>query len=342
MLSMIEAAYQILKNGATPMHYREIIRQALEQQLISTQGLTPEASLVSAISRENSKHSNRGEIPRFELQGEGIYGLAEWKPVGIVRSINDIKRATRKALHERITSMPPELFEKLIGSLLEKLGFQEGTVRVTGRSGDGGIDVIGVMNIEDITELEVAVQVKRISRNVPPEKIRALRGALMPNQRGIFITTSKFTSQAEQEACAAGKVPISLVDGEQLLDLLFVHEIGVISQQHKIYEIEADYWKEIPAASSTIMSSNNSRIVPRLIKIQYPLAIFAHYQELSIDASLLADGQVIVDQEHFGSLSAAGMAVTRWKSCNGWRFWKFMNPLDGQECLVDVLRKPES
>jgi len=238
--------------------------------------------------------------------------------------------------------MPPALFEKLIGELLIALGFDDNTVQVTGRSGDGGIDVVGVMDIEGVTRIDVAVQVKRVARNIVPEKIRALRGSLMPNQRGIFITTSDFTSLAEQESQSAGKVPISLVNGEQLLDLLFRHQIGVVSQQHTVYELAADYWAEIPTATPTMTSIQNNRTSSKQIRIEYPLAIFARYHGAQIEAMLIEDGQVIIGNENYGSVSSAGMAVTGWKSCNGWRFWLFTSPIDGREYLVDVLRRPDN
>lgn len=338
-LSMADAAYQILREAREPLHYAVIVNLMLAQELIQTRGLTPGASLLAVILRENGTRTNRGELPRFDVLGNGVYGLVEWRPVGIERRIQEINHSTRDELRRLVSSMPPKAFEELIGELLIAIGFDETTVEVVGRSGDGGIDVIGVMDIEGVTRIEAAVQVKRVKSNVSPEKITSLRGSLTPNQRGIFVTTSGFTRQAVYEATATGKSPISLVDGEQLLDLLFKHMIGVNGQQHIIYEIDADYWPEAPAKTAPIITPQNNRI-KKTVPVSYPLEIFVRYKGNTITGSLLDSGRVVLDGETYNSVSSAGMAVTGWKSCNGWSFWMFINPVDNQEYLIDVLRNP--
>jgi restriction system protein len=336
-LSMVDAAYSILKELGTPAHYTEIIEQAISRNLIRTSGLTPGASLIAVISRENAARTNRGESPRFDVLGSGMYGLVEWRPVGIERRIQEINRATREELRRRVTTMSPGAFEELVGELLIAIGFDEDTVKVTGRSGDGGIDVVGVMEIEGVTRLDAAVQVKRVKANIPPDKITSLRGSLMPNQRGIFITTSRFTKQAIYEATAGGKSPISVVDGNQLLDLLFKHKIGVLSQQHTIYEIDTAYWPEAPSSTAPAVSTDRHGRQER-IPINYPLRIYARYHNQIIEAELLESGQVIVNGQTYNSVSAAGLAVTGWKSCNGWRFWLFIDSAENVERSIDVLR----
>jgi hypothetical protein len=266
-----------------------------------------------------------------------MYGLVEWRPVGIEGRIQEINRATRGELRTRVTTMTPGAFEELVGELLIAIGFDEDTVKVTGRSGDGGIDVVGVMEIEGVTRLDAAVQVKRVKANIPPDKITSLRGSLLPNQRGIFITTSKFTKQAIHEATAGGKSPISIVDGDQLLDLLFKHTIGVVSQQHTIYEIDATYWPEAPSSTAPAVSTDHHSKLGR-VPIDYPLRIYARYHDQIVEAELLESGQVVVNGQTYNSVSAAGLAVTGWKSCNGWRFWLFVDPAENVERSLDVLR----
>jgi hypothetical protein len=222
--------------------------------------------------------------------------------------------------------------------LLITIGFDEETVEVTGRSGDGGIDVVGVIEIEGITRLDVAVQVKKVNRNISPDKITALRGSLFPNQRGIFMTTSDFTKQAVEEANAPGKSPISLVNGEQLLDLLVEHKLGVNATNHTLYEIDPDRWPEPPSPELTTVSG---RVSKQTIPVSYPLPIFAYYRGLQITGSLHSTGEVECEGVLHSSVSSAGKAVTGWKSCNGWRFWYFIDPLTGQETLLDVLRASE-
>ncbi len=337
MISKVEAAYQILTEIGTPQHYTDILNLAVERGLINTRSLTPGSALISSIVQDTAKRMSRGELPRFDQMGNGVYGLTEWRPVGIERRIQEINQATREELRDLIANMPPSAFEELVGELLIGIGFDEDTVEVVGRSGDGGIDVIGVMDIEGVTRIDVAVQVKRVRNNIPPDRITSLRGSLMPHQRGIFITTSYFTKQSIQEATASGKTPISLVNIEQLLDLLFKHSIGVSSKAHTIYEIDDDYWPEIPNPTAPIVSATSQKVLGQ-VPINYPLPIFASYRQNTVEAILLETGQVIVNGDTHSSVSAAGIAVTGWKSCNGWRFWSFVNPSDSQSYSIDVLR----
>ncbi len=337
-LSMADAAYKVLRETGQPLHYAYIVNELITNGLISTRGLTPGASLLSIISRENAARLSRGELPRFDALGDGVYGLVEWRPVGIERQIQEINRTTREDLRERLTKILPKDFENLIGELLISLGFDEETVEVIGRSGDGGIDVIGVMNIEGVTRIDAAVQVKRVKSNISPERITALRGSLLPNQRGIFITTSNFSRQSRQEASAIGKSPISLVDGDQLLDLMLKYEIGVKSKKHVVYELDSEYWPEAPASTASIIAPISHKTISTVL-VTYPLDIYVHRDGTVITATLLETGQVVLNGQTYSSVSSAGIAVTGWKSCNGWSFWMFVNPVDSNEYLIDVLRK---
>jgi restriction system protein len=339
-LSMADAAYTILKESNEPLHYAFIVNQMISRGLVSTKGLTPGASLLAIISRENSKRVQSGDLPRFEPLGDGVYGLTEWRPVEIERRIQEINHTAREELWDRISKMPPKAFEEMIGELLIAIGFDEETVEVTGRSGDGGIDVIGVMDIEGVTRIDAAVQVKRVKNNIPADRITALRGSLLPNQRGIFITTSNFTKQAIQEASAVGKSPISLVNIGNLLDLCFKFDIGVKRQEHTIYEIDSEYWPESPSSTAPVISPINQKILKQ-VSVNYPLEIFVRHKGQKVEASLLETGQVVLNGQTHTSVSAAGIAVTGWKSCNGWSFWMFINPGDGAEYLIDVLRSPK-
>jgi restriction system protein len=340
-ISMIEAAYQILQEAGEPLHYAYIVNQMIGRGMVSTRGLTPGATLLSIISRENAARTSRGELPRFDLLGDGVYGLTEWRPVGIERRIQEINQNTRDELRHRISTMPPKGFEVLISELLVAIGFDGETVEVVGRSGDGGIDVIGIMDIEGVTRIEAAVQVKRVKANIPGDCITSLRGSLTPNQRGIFITTSSFTRQAVGEANAPAKSPISLVDGLKLLDLLLKHNIGTNQKQHTIYEIDTEYWSEAPSDVAPVISSSTQKVL-RQVRVSYPLPIFVRFKDKIVDALLLETGQVVLDGQTYNSVSGAGMAVTGWKSCNGWSFWMFVNPDDNKEYLIDVLRSPEN
>ncbi len=62
---------------------------------------------------------------------------------------------------------------------------------------------------------------------VVPHHIREFQGALGPFDRGIFVTTSVFTQQAEKQASSPGCKPIDLIDGERLTGLLVQYKVGI-------------------------------------------------------------------------------------------------------------------
>ena len=134
----------------------------------------------------------------------------------------------QEGLLERIRSLSPQGFERLIGIILRAFDFRQ--VKVTGRSHDGGID--GTFE-NPIVCLQLAFQAKRygMTNIVRAPAIREFRGALVASQQagGIFITTSSFTDEAEMESVLPGP-KIALLDGLQFVDLLIQKEIGVKPQ----------------------------------------------------------------------------------------------------------------
>ena len=84
-LSFTDAAERVLEHTSkkSPLHYRDITKAALEQRLISTAGLTPEATLYAQVLTEIKRQQQRGETPRFVKHGKGMVGLSRWMPSGL-------------------------------------------------------------------------------------------------------------------------------------------------------------------------------------------------------------------------------------------------------------------
>jgi restriction system protein len=236
-ISFTDAAERVLAAAPQrrPMHYREIAAKALELGLVSTTGRTPEATMYSSILQEMQRYRKRGEEPRFHMHGKGVIGLAKWMPRGLPKTIEDHNRKVRADLRNTLHTMPPGDFEALIGQLLAKLGFNE--VRVTGRSGDGGIDVRGTLVVGDVVRTRMAVQVKRWKQNVQSPIVQQVRGSLGAHEQGLIITTSDFSPGARTEASRADAVPVGLMDGEQLVRLLVENEIGVRRTRYDLIEL---------------------------------------------------------------------------------------------------------
>ena len=127
---------------------------------------------------------------------------------------------------ELLLALAPSGFERFCQRLLREAGFQN--VVVTGRSGDGGIDGMGILQVNSLVSFKVLFQCKRYVNTVTPEEVRGFRGAMMGRaDKGIILTTGGFTSAAKKEAIRDGVPPIELVDGEKLVDLLEELEIGL-------------------------------------------------------------------------------------------------------------------
>ena len=143
----------------------------------------------------------------------------------------------RESLRELLLDMDPYAFEHLVKRLLEEMDYQD--VEVTSPSGDGGVDVIA--NIElGITSVREVVQAKRHRRTIQRKDLDALRGSLYRFNavRGTIITTSRFSKGTRQEAFAPGAAPITLIDGDKLIDLMIEYGIGVRKKTVDVLEVD--------------------------------------------------------------------------------------------------------
>lgn len=147
----------------------------------------------------------------------------------------------RAALIDKLRSLPAASFEKLCQRLLRESGFQQ--VEVTGRSGDGGIDGKGILQVSPLLSFQVIFQCKRYSGSVSPSQIRDFRGAMMGRaDKGIFLTTGTFTAEARKEASRDGVPPIELVDADKLVKMFEDLELGLIPKT--TYDLDHEFFDE--------------------------------------------------------------------------------------------------
>jgi len=140
-----------------------------------------------------------------------------------------------------LKSISPNGFERLCQRLLRESGFEQ--VRVTGRSGDGGIDGHGILQVNPFVSFNVLFQCKRYQGTCSSSIIRDFRGAMMGRaDKGIIITTGTFSLDAKKEARRDGVPPIELVDGEKLIDMFELHELGL--KPRKTYDIDFKFFEE--------------------------------------------------------------------------------------------------
>jgi restriction system protein len=125
-------------------------------------------------------------------------------------------------------------------TLLREAGFEN--VTVTGRSGDAGLDGIGLLQVNPFVSFKILFQCKRYKGAVNPSQVRDFRGAMAGRaDKGIILTTGTFTPAAQEEAVRDGASPIEIVDGEKLLDMFEKVEPGV--KPKTTFELDRDFFK---------------------------------------------------------------------------------------------------
>jgi restriction system protein len=144
----------------------------------------------------------------------------------------------KEQLLDQLMSMPPDNFERLAQRLLREADFD--SVNVTGKSGDGGIDVLGVYRL-GLVSFPAFVQCKRYHGSVRASAVRDFRGAMAGRgDKGLLITTGTFTADAKREATRDGAPPIDLIDGDRLCDLLKQYELGVDTRTRTVEDVQIE------------------------------------------------------------------------------------------------------
>lgn len=161
------------------------------------------------------------------------------EPIEIIEEL-----AWHQQLHKLLLSLDPAAFERLAQRLLRESGFVQ--VQVTGKSGDGGIDGVGIARINGFLSFHVLFQCKRYQGSVSAGHIRDFRGAMQGRtDKGLFITTGTFTRDAIKEATRDGAPPIDLIDGEQLVQRLKELGLGVKIEMVESIEVDINWFAKI-------------------------------------------------------------------------------------------------
>src|SRR6266581_1320832 len=267
---------QILKQSGGSATTSEVIDRAIELLQI------PESEQEVALKNGQSRVRNQVQWARLylvragylESSRRGVWSLTEKgtetdltriDPYEVFQSVQKEPRAEKKKQQQdepfiderdesateptdyksellaRIKSLPPNGFERLCQRVLRESGFQE--VVVTGRSGDGGIDGMGVLQVNPFVSFNVLFQCKRYQGSVTPSQVRDFRGAMAGRaDKGIMMTTGTFTVEAKKEARRDGAAPIELVAGEDLVKLFEDLELGLLPR--RTFEVDRKFFDE--------------------------------------------------------------------------------------------------
>ena len=197
----------------------------------ASSNLTPEE--VQAMFREVHLR-----LSKRKLEGEENDGQTDPEEVS---EDSVVPSDYRRELLATILALSPGGFERLCQRLLRESGFQQ--VEVTGKSGDGGIDGVGILRVNPLVSFKVLFQCKRYTGAVSTSVVRDFRGAMQGRaDKGIIITTGQFTKDARQEAIRDGATPIELVDGEKLIDMFADLQLGLIPRQD--YDLDETFFTQ--------------------------------------------------------------------------------------------------
>lgn len=202
-------------------------------------------SLIKEVQAQSTKPTNRND--RIAPQQTSTPSVIIRKKISqqeedVTESLPPPEQTNyREELLEIILTISPTGFERLCQRLLRESGFQE--VTVTQKTGDGGIDGIGILQVNPFVSFKVLFQSKRYSGSVSAPQIRDFRGSMMGRaDKGIIITTGSFTADAKREAIRDGVPPIELVDGEKLLNLFEQLELGL--KPRTTYDVDRGFFDD--------------------------------------------------------------------------------------------------
>ncbi len=210
---------------------------------------------------ENPSHINRKYLTKYpafntfinkktasQKQIDDISSSHDTPTEILKKSYEDTKNKVQSEIHDLIMNSSPKFFEKLVVNLIVKMGYggsvAEAGQRI-GKSGDGGID--GVIKQDQLGLEKIYLQAKRWIDVVGRPEIQKFVGVveLKNSDKGIFITTSKFSQEAHKCINTSGK-KIVLIDGEKLLDLMWEYNLALsIEEKFEIKRINNDYFDEI-------------------------------------------------------------------------------------------------
>lgn len=165
----------------------------------------------------------------------------------IARSHQQHQEMLADEILSHLKGISPAGFERLVVALLSKMGYGDG--RVTGKSGDQGID--GILDEDTLGLEKVYVQAKRYDNaQVGEPEIRNFSGSLdrQGAVKGVFITTSNFSPTARQAArdISMGSKSIRLIDGRELAELMIKHGVGVVTEiTYEVKKLDANYFAEV-------------------------------------------------------------------------------------------------
>ncbi len=227
--------YRITQRGL------DLLKKQPQQINVETLKQYPEFLEFQQLKGTRSKDKKGDSFADLDLEGATPSEALE-------KAYENLRDELAGELLEKLKKAPPAFFERIVVELLVKMGYggsRADAGKAIGRSGDGGID--GIIK-EDKLGLDVVyIQAKRWDNNpVGRPEVMQFAGALQAQKanKGIFITTSRFTDDARKYVSQIGS-KIVLIDGEQLSGLMIDYDVGVTTVSlYPVKKIDSDFFNE--------------------------------------------------------------------------------------------------
>ncbi|HMN14378.1 MAG TPA: restriction endonuclease, partial [Bellilinea sp.] len=275
-MTITEAIKQVMINHGAPMTVNEAYHAIVVANLYEFHADNPLQIVRSQIRRhcEGLDFPSATPTKYFKLIGENRYYVLEQpvqqralsprnkrKSEQIQTPLNHIKTGSdleelqslytryildfKKKILSDLKSLSPAAFETFAKRLLDVYGFHD--MKVTQVSNDGGIDGHGKLKV-GLAFLNVAFQCKRWTKgNVQRPEVDKFRGAIQGDfEQGLFFTTTSFSEGAIDVSIKRGAVPIILVDGEAIVDLMIEKSFGVQAENMSIPLYALDLVFDLP------------------------------------------------------------------------------------------------
>ncbi len=197
---------------------------ALESVTRGTWALTAAGTQIDTLQHAQDAYSKYTEILAQRNAQEQDEAVEE--ELDLEEETDPDDAVWKNPLLNILKAMEYDAFERLCHNLLETAGFIDVNVNFK-KGADGGVDGVGFWR-DNLLSRKIYFQCKRWRDNpVRSKHIRDFRGALHGRtNQGLFITTSRFTAPAKDEAIRDGSILIDLIDGNKLCDLLKEKNLG--------------------------------------------------------------------------------------------------------------------
>lgn len=254
-LTINEAILEVFKREGRALLIKEIYNKIIEFDLYRFRAHKPEDIVRIQLRRHCAEldFPTASSLKLFSINKDGAFYKLEKKTKQMnpekkenASTFDDLKELHKKYVQnfkkdllKQLKELSPSAFEEFGKKLMVAYGFKK--MEVTRKSRDGGIDGFGELKI-GLASMKVAFECKRWTRNtVGRPQVSQFRGDIQGKyQQGIYFTTSAFSKEAKDSSFQAGAVPIILLDGYSIVELMIEKRFGVDVEEIPVYSNALD------------------------------------------------------------------------------------------------------